>query len=433
MTDVIQLRPKKERICIVTNFMEFNPRYSLTGIVKDHIKVLKKYNHDVGLIVNERYHGEQFPEVTMHKILPFAHLKDYQSAKELTEDHKQTVEKTAEALKKVFTETDQDGIYYEFAFCHDLNFQGWFLPYKFGIEKASPELPHVKWFHWIHSIPSGLKDFWSIPNKKHKIIYPNETDRIRAAEQFRGDTNDVRVIHHIKDLRTFMNFDPITNRMIDTYDLMSANIIQVYPASGDRLQAKGLDHVIKIFGKLKKQGESVRLIVLNQWCNVDRHRKTAESLCTLGKSQGLEPDKELIFSSRFEVPKHELGVDLRIVRELFSLSNLFIFPTREEAFGLVLPEAALSGGVLLVLNRSLQMQMEVSGLNALFFNFGSFTHQFNAPGEKYYDDIASIIRGKMKQEYSLSAKTFMRKRYNMDSIYKYEIQPLIGEAKTWSA
>jgi glycosyltransferase involved in cell wall biosynthesis len=422
---------KKAKICIVTNFMEFNPRYSLTGIVKDHIQALTKNGHKVGLLVNEKYRDQDFEGVEMLKVLPFAHLKDYHNANDLTDDHKVTIDKTEQVLKKVFTDTDEDGDVYELAFCHDINFQGWFLPYKIGLEKASFQLPHVRWLHWVHSIPSGMREYWAIPSKKHKIIFPNETDRLRVAEQFRGEVDDIRIIHHVKDMRTFMGFDEIVCRMIDHYDLMSASVIQVYPASVDRLQAKGVDHVMKIFANLKKQGEDVRLIILNQWCNIDKHRNTVEQYCQTAKGLGLEPDKEVIFSSRFEPPRFETGVDANIVKDLFSLSNLFIFPTREEAFGLVLPEAALSGGVLLVLNRSLQMQSEVAGLNAVYFDFGSFTHNFAIPGDKYYEDIATIVRGRMRQEYSLMAKTFMRRMYNMDRIYKEEMLPIIGESRNW--
>jgi glycosyltransferase involved in cell wall biosynthesis len=397
---------KKAKICIVTNFMEFNPRYSLTGIVKDHIQALTKNGHKVGLLVNEKYRDQDFEGVEMLKVLPFAHLKDYHNANDLTDDHKVTIDKTEQVLKKVFTDTDEDGDVYELAFCHDINFQGWFLPYKIGLEKASFQLPHVRWLHWVHSIPSGMREYWAIPSKKHKIIFPNETDRLRVAEQFRGEVDDIRIIHHVKDMRTFMGFDEIVCRMIDHYDLMSASVIQVYPASVDRLQA-------------------------NQWCNIDKHRNTVEQYCQTAKGLGLEPDKEVIFSSRFEPPRFETGVDANIVKDLFSLSNLFIFPTREEAFGLVLPEAALSGGVLLVLNRSLQMQSEVAGLNAVYFDFGSFTHNFAIPGDKYYEDIATIVRGRMRQEYSLMAKTFMRRMYNMDRIYKEEMLPIIGESRNW--
>ena len=422
---------KKAKICIVTNFMEFNPRYSLTGIVKDHIQALTKNGHKVGLLVNEKYRDQDFDGVEMLKVLPFAHLTDYHDAKNISDDHKVTIDKTEQVLKKVFTDTDEDGEVYELAFCHDINFQGWFLPYKIGLEKASFQLPHVRWLHWVHSIPSGMREYWAIPSKKHKIIFPNETDRLRVAEQFRGEVDDIRIIHHMKDMRTFMYFDEITCRMIDQYDLMGASVIQVYPASVDRLHAKGVDHVMKIFANLKRQGEDVRLIILNQWCTVPKHRQTVEQFCQNAQGLGLEPDKEVVFSSRFEPPRFETGVDANIVKDLFSLSNLFIFPTREEAFGLVLPEAALSGGVLLVLNRSLQMQSEVAGLNAVYFDFGSFTHNFAIPGDKYYEDVATIIRGRMKQEYSLMAKTFMRRMYNMDRIYKEEMLPIIGESRNW--
>jgi hypothetical protein len=143
---------------------------------------------------------------------------------------------------------------------------------------------------------------------------------------------------------------------------------------------------------------------------------------------GLVDQAELIFTSDFESPKFDVGIPQRMIRELFLCSNLFVFPTREESFGLVVPEAALSG-CFMVLNRSLQMQIEVSGNSAIYFDFGSFHQEHNVVSERYWDDIAFVIAGRMKENEAVMTSTFARQTYNMDNIYHKYYFPTMSEMR----
>ena len=94
------------KVAILTTFMEFNPGYSLTGIVKDQITMLLKYNHEVHLYVNEQYHGnENFsnsPNFQLHKKIPFAHLVDYRSKDNLSLEHEKIVNQMLELILTEF-------------------------------------------------------------------------------------------------------------------------------------------------------------------------------------------------------------------------------------------------------------------------------------------------------------------------------------------
>lgn len=423
----------KPVVAVMTTFQYYAAGYSLMNLVLSQVRMLYRSGYEPKMITCSNFDtaGEHYKEAEIHKILPVGRLEDYRTD-ELMEEHKELVEESAAALVKFI---DDHNI--NIMLTHDIVFLGWHYPYGLAVQEASKQRAHVKWMHWIHSVPSGNNPIWDIrkygPN--HKLVFPNATDALRVGEQFRGRVEDVIPIHHPKDLREFAEFSEPTNRFIDEYDLMSADVIQIYPASVDRLHAKGIEWVMRAFGAMKKHfGKKVRLVICNQWCNVDKHRKTVESQLAVGEQMGLEPDKDLIFTSRFEVPDWELGLPAKMVSELMMLGNLFMFPTREESFGLVLPEASLMGGCLVIANASLDMMREVTGNNALFWDFGSFHRDWTCEDpDEYFKGVAQIILGKMKSESAINLKTHFRQRFNIDAIMKYELEPammaLLNEAR----
>lgn len=422
------------KIAILTNFMEFNPGYSLTGIVQDQVRMLHRYDHEVHLYVNQHFNPHNWPPgldglCTIHQKVPFAHLKDYSSRRDLSSEHEMTAKATGAMLREELAGMD-------FAFTHDWVFTGWNLPYAVGILKAKDHLPDIRWFHWVHSIPSANRDWWRIREygPMHKLVYPNATDALRCAEQFHGALSDVRVLHHPKDLRTFHDFGADTCELIDRVPgVMEAQIVQLMPASVDRLHAKRVAEVIRIFGWLKRMTGSVCLVVAAQWATGKQQKEALGPYKALATQQGLKLGQDLVFTCDLK-PEWEAGIPKRMVRELFQCSNLFIFPTREETFGLVVPEAAMAG-CLLVLNKSLDMQREVAGgeARALFFDFGSYSRQWGPPqdSDKYWHDVAAIILGRMQRNESLMAKTWARTSYNWDNLYRAEYLPALLESRRW--
>lgn len=417
------------KIAILTNFQDFNPGYSLTGIVKDQCIMLKKYGHEVHVFTCESYnpsYGE--PQAIIHNSIPFGHLVDYTTESELILEHKELAKKTADVLVKEFSEVGID-----FVFTHDLIFTGWNLPYALGIREASRRIPELRWLHWVHSVPSAGKDWWDI-NKyglQHRIAFPNKTDKRRVAEQFKGLEEQVRVVPHIKDLRTWYEFSDETEQFINDYPgVMQADFVQVYPASTDRLSSKRVDVVLQIFSRLKGRGFSVCLVVANQWATGKARKEDVTAYERLAEELRLEVGREFIFTSEWK-ESLATGISHRMLRELQLCSNLFIFPTREESFGLVGPEAAL-GGAFMVLNKNLMMMAEIFGNNGIYFDFGSFDHNQNYDDvKKWYYDLGTIIIGRCLQNEGFCTRTWCRQMYNYDWLYINVYEPIFGESKLW--
>lgn len=420
------------KIAILTSFGEFLPGYSLSGIVLDQVQMFLDYGHEVHLFVHDRFTRKdtKIPEgLIIEKLVPFAHLEDYSSMLTISPDHLNIIKSTFDMLR-----TELAG--YDAVLDHDWLFTGWNLPYGLGLLEASHYFPNTPFLHWIHSVPTGHKNWWDIRlyqkyNRKHKVVFPNATDRVLIAEQYRADVEDIRVIPHIKDLRSWFDFNPVTRQFIKDFPaIMQNEIVQIYPASGDRLEAKRVREVIKMFGAIKKMGKSVALAIVNQWSTTQEHHDNVEKYMAVGEAVGLVPG-ELIFTSEWK-EEYQVGLPPWILRELMMLGNLFFFPTKEESFGLVLPEAALASGALCVINRSLDNQQEISGNRTLAFEFGSH-YRLSQPKdpELWLKGVAQRVIGRYQQNEALRTRTFMRQQYNWNNIYENYYLPIFSESALW--
>jgi glycosyltransferase involved in cell wall biosynthesis len=421
----------REKIAIITTFQELDPIYSLTGIVKDQVRMLKDYDHEVDVFVSEVFNDKGVDtDINFIKAIPFDHLDDYMSIEEIQKpEHKETINKTALILKTLLQP-------YDVVFTHDIIYTGWNLLYNLAIREACKELPNIRWLHWIHSVPSGTRDYWEINalGRKHKIAYPNAIDKIRVVEAFKGRIGDVKTIPHIKDFRTWFDFHPDTIEFIKDYPaVMQSNVVQIYPCSVDRLEAKRLDFVMQILGSIKmEQGVSVCLVVATPWANTEEHRRTIEKYKRASTKYGFKVDEDIIFTASWNNRKYDLGLPKQILRDLFTLSNLFIFPTREETFGLVLPEASMSSGCLCVLNKSLMVHAEITGFHSLYFDFGSYSNVHNIiNAEDYFKQIGQIVMQRMRANESIRVRTYFRLNNNWDYLYRKYYGPIIQESTLW--
>lgn len=397
------------RIGVVTAFSQMIEHYSLSGIVLDHLEMIHRAGHVPVLVTLSDFQWAEMPSYVEHRpIFPTFHKIDYQSAKDISPEHEAIAEQTKTAILEQLQDVS--------AFLtHDVMFTGWNAPLALAVHAASRTI-QAPWLHWVHSVPGPRKDWWILPANS-KLVYPNHTDRVRCAEAFGTWSEKVLVIPHAKDPRRYLFRTEVADRIASEYNLMEADIIQTIPLSIDRVDHKGLDQIIEIFAALKKMGLSVRLVVCNAWCNVDKHRQKVAQIQAAASKLGLT-ERELIFTSQVMNGLYELGVSQQVIADLMSISNLFIYPTKSESFGLVVAEAALCGQ-LLVLNASLPMMANVAGFeNALYFHFGSHQQQaHNDNWRKFYEDVAKIILHRFGENESLRAKTAFRQQYCWERVW----------------
>jgi hypothetical protein len=177
---------------------------------------------------------------------------------------------------------------------------------------------------------------------------------------------------------------------------------------------------------------SVFLLIANQWATGKQPMQNIFAYHKKARKMKLEEGEEYKFSSELQCGDYKLGLPREVLRELMMYPNLFVFPSKEESFGLVTPEMSLASGCLMVLNKSMQSQLEIAGMTALYFDFGSFSNKVVHENEtNYCKDVANIIQGVMRENDGVMTKTWFRKRNNWDYLYKQYYAPIMGEAKTW--
>jgi hypothetical protein len=422
---------KKIKTGILTTFSNFSPAFSLCSVTQQLLIALVKYGYEPVLFVLENFEDdEKVPKgVEIRKVLPKLILEPY------TKGDLKNFEADVNKAKKAMEENMKD---IDVCLTQDIIFINSYLPYNEAMRRGIEEgLSHIKWLHWIHSAPSlrptmdgsPYDNLFTLP-KNSRLIYLNYTDVVRAAEMFGIFPKDVRTIFNMMDIRELYDFDPITRELIEQYDLMSADYIDVYPLSTTRMNDNGkqLSKVIWIMSYIKKMGNSIRIIVPNAHANAQEQKEEIEQMYRFAADCGVER-RELIFTSLHNAPKYEQGVPRKVVTDLFQLSNLFIFPSVSEASPLILKEA-MASKCLLILNYSFPAMRDFAGENALYFRFGSLVDrpQYPLGQDKYLEDVAKLIISEMNQNKSLKANTKLRKEFNVDYIAKHQLIPAIEEA-----
>ena len=403
------------KIAIATAFEYLDPQYSLTTVVRDRYQILTKNGHEVEVWVQDNFYGDEYA-LNLIKIMPKFIFRDYQTDTLLEED-KENVEKVYNAISDQIRKS-----LVECVFLDDLLFQGWYFCHNLATRKVALENPNIKFFSVAHSVPAGMKSIWSTPPQNMTLIALNENIKMSTAENYRTTVDQVKVIHNAMDFRTYLERDPISIELYEKYKLMEADVIQVYPYSAERWSDKGVDKLIKIFSGLKKLGNKVRLILVTAW-HFPEHINTVRDLC---RQHGLFDDEVIITSEDYP---NQLGIPNRAIKELMSISNLFVFPTRAEASPLILAEAMMAG-CLIVVNDLLPQLLEITGNKVLKFHLNSSIHHGHTieNESRFYGDIARVIDAELKTDYSIITKDRIRKKFSFENLYREEYAPVLFES-----
>lgn len=401
------------QVAILTDLREINDGHSLVHVVRDQVTMLHRYGHDVTVFVDEGFTGDDrvLGEPWLERCFPSHERAAYDRQEDIGASDKVVAERLSRILTDHLVE-------YPVVFIHDWIFSPRKLPMAQALDLCADATRNSKFYHWVHSVPSGHYDWWDLNRygENHTLIYPSAIDLPLISNLFAADTSKALAIPHIVDLRTLFSFSHDAYDLLDKMPgLLSADFSQVYPVARDRLEDKGLRSLIFIFKALKKLGSSVCLLIADSWTGI-REPEEIEDLKNLAYRNGFERH-EFAFTSDLGFPKF---VPQRTLMELQQCCSTFVFPSRGESFGLAAHEALLAGGCFPVFNKNVSAMVDVFGGNGLFLPFGSMERGNNVTNNErdYYQRAAGIVRSSALRNPAWMARNYIRQHYNMDAVYR---------------
>ncbi len=440
------------KVCIFTNFFNFDSTYSLCRVTVDQIKMLLRNGYKPIVIVSDGFDpkGTIFENVELRKIPNVPCHNEVKKDESFDKDVNDIYTALKEHLKDVDVCITQDIVYKPSE-----------LKYNFAARKIAPELPKLKWLHWINSAtpPITLGNLMGIftdeylntikkPFPNSKYIFFNEVSREIIARNFGVTLNDVRIVHHPSD---FYEVYGITSRelksFIDKREIFSADAIFVYPIRLDR--GKQVEMVIKTAASVKRLNMDVRCIVVDFHSTGGDKVTYRDELKQIGMDWGLTP-KELAFTSEF-CQAWNVRIPHEDVLAMMRFSNCFVMPSVSESYSLITQEAALTKNII-VLNQDFPPYRDIFGSHNIFKKYssnwdlmagydeamreGSRTStaygpaNISEPERKEYEKMyhlgtAGRIVDILRNDTGYATNIWVRKQRWLDTVFKKELEPLL--------
>jgi len=408
-------------VLILTNFGQYFQAYSLTIIVERQIKMLRQGGFKPKVTVMEGFKPQgEFA----HEAVELIYLPRVGCHNEWDRDKKEIydidVAKIKEALRPALKNVDS-------VFTHDLFFQAATQKFDDACRELISEYPNIGWNHMVHScIPSRKKP--KFPNSF--ILYPNGYDIPRVAKGYGFEEDEIKVVPHPIDVCGFFEMNPISEKIIDKYDILLSDVIMTYPLRLDR--GKQPEMCIKLISEIKKLGKSVSMVFMDFHSTAGDKVVFREELKKLAKKLGLL-ETEVIFVSE-EDPAVKLECPRGMVKDFMCISNVFCLPSRSETFSLVAQEAMITGNFP-ILNFDFPPMRSIYGDKPLYRKFSSNinindgtdgcteTKYGNETG--YFKDMAGYVAYELEHDKIMSIRTQIRRDHNLKAVFKKYFEPLI--------
>lgn len=422
-----------QKVYILTNFSTYLKSYSPIIVVGEQLKMFKRNGYNPVLIANEGWEPPEdsiFAEVETKHITP-AHV--YNEPKEFSDQDLEEIDALERDLGEILADANV-------VITHDLIFLPDYVKHNVAARRIAESKPNIQWVHWVHSATSpnslireramyGDKYLELLSSKfpNSIVAFPNAYSIPRVARNFNYEEDEIFEVPHSTDPTEGMQ--PVVRRLYDELDLGEADVLMVYPLRLDR--GKNAEYNVRTIAQIKNVGLRGHLVFCDFQSTGDDKVVYREDLKALARELGAED--AVTFISEFDDGSH-LESSHQVVLDLFTLSNIFMMPSKSETYSLVAQEAMLRGN-LCILNHDFAPFRQIYGKHALYRQFGSnigfdgfdgeITTEHHPDSNAYCLGIAKNIRYYLENDKALSGSTFVRTQRNPDAVFRNYLEPLL--------
>lgn len=425
----------QNKIYILTNFSQYLKSFSPILVVGEQIKMLKRAGYEPVLITSD---GWDVPEDSIFNSVRTERItQPVIDGSVVDEQFNREVDTIHEELNAILPD---DAI----VITHDLIFLPDYVKYNVAAHQIAEERSDIKWLHWVHSATNPqqviaerekfggkYKELLKEKFPNSIICYPNSYDIPRVADNFGFETDEIFEVPHPINITEGM--DPVVKRLFDEKKLGEAEVLVIYPLRLDR--GKTAEANVYLMGGCMNNGMTSHAVFCDFHSTGDDKVVYRNELKELAKNIGVED--RITFLSEFD-RSCSLESNHNIILDLFTLSNVFVMPSKSETYSLITQEA-MSRGNLCILNHDFYPFRQIFGDNALYRQFsGANIAMDGGNGEittthsninEYNKIMASNILYYLTKDRTLRAKTWVRTKRNLDYVFKNYLEPLLTRRK----
>lgn len=275
------------------------------------------------------------------------------------------------------------------AWCHDFAWQD---------SLYTPDLHAGYPWDLLRSPWSGVRYVAVSNDRKHKL-----------ANLLGIPNTEITVIPPGVDVYQFLNLSPLTQLIVNRLNLLNAVPLILLPARITR--RKNIEFAIQVIASLKQFYPQVALVITGPpGPHNPKNIAYLESLRALRKELGI--DKNIHFLYEFGDNDQTLNLPDEVIADFYRLSDLLLFPSQREGFGIPILEAGLA-----------RMPIFASDIPPVHESSAGSANLFDPNGDP--KEVATSVQAYLESDRTYRLRKQVMGQFTWQSILNNRIIPLI--------